>query len=164
MLPDINTILYASDIRQGSRPAFRMAVKLAVENKADIVFLHACEPFDTEMQDRVQDYLPKKITNIHAAQIIEAQQKRVSDRIQSFLDEELDDSVALPSRPKVVVRTGKPDQVILAVAKEFDANLIVMGDRTTSTLSRMFLGSTSQNVIHQSPTPVLIVPLAANKN
>ena len=164
MLPDIKTILYASDVRSGSRPAFRMAVKLAVENNATIVFLHACEPFDSDMQDQMQDYLPKNVTRIHTEQILEARQQRISERIQDFLEEELDDSMLLTSPPQVVIRTGKPNHVILATAKEFNADLIVMGDRATSTLSRMFLGSTSQNVVHQSPTPVLIVPLTANNN
>lgn len=160
MLPEIKTIVYASDIRQGSRAVFRMAIKQALANNAQIVFLHACEPFDSEMQDMVRDYLPQRISNLHAARILEGHHQRVHERIERFLREELEADIRPMPEPKIVVRSGKPDQVILAVAEEFNAELIVMGDRAAPALSRMFLGSTAQNVIHQSSVPVLIVPLA----
>jgi len=160
VLPEIKTIVYASDIRSGSRAVFRMAVQQALASDAGIIFLHACEPFDSEMQDMVRDYLPSRISNLHAAKILESQHQRVHERIRKFLAEELDAELAAKVSPRIVVRSGKSDQVILAVAEEFNADLIVMGDRAVPTLSRMFLGSTAQNVIHQSSTPVLIVPLA----
>ena len=40
MLPDVKTILYASDIEEGSRPAFRAAVSMAGHYDASITFLH----------------------------------------------------------------------------------------------------------------------------
>ncbi|WP_221794324.1 universal stress protein [Oceanobacter mangrovi] len=160
MLPSIKTIVYTSDIRPGSRPAFRMAVAQALAHQARIIFLHACEPFDSEMQDMVRDYLPERISNLHAARILENQHQRVHQRIEAFLQQELEDGLQLAESPRVVVRSGKPEQIILDVAREFNAELIVMGDRASSTLSRLFLGSTARNVIHQSPIPVLIVPLA----
>ena len=41
--------------------------------------------------------------------------------------------------------------------------MIVMGDRESNSISRIFLGSTAQKVIHQSQVPVLIVPLRKEK-
>ena len=42
MLPQINTILYATDLKeQGSKNAFRMAVTLAQGHNAKMVVLHA---------------------------------------------------------------------------------------------------------------------------
>jgi hypothetical protein len=35
-----------------------------------------------------------------------------------------------------------------------------MGDRRVNALSRMFLGSTAQKVIHNITVPVLIVPIS----
>lgn len=51
MLPEINTILYASDISEGSRPAFRMAVKQAINNNARIVF-YSCNGTDERFHRR----------------------------------------------------------------------------------------------------------------
>lgn len=156
MLPDIDTILYASDISEGSRPAFRMAVKQALENNARIVFLHAIEPINTE---HVEDYLPANASRKHTAQLMDNYKSRIETRIRAFLDSELETGSQLSQPPIVKVISGKPDKVILRAAIALKASMIVMGDREISTISRVFLGSTAQKVIHQSSVPVLIVPL-----
>ncbi|MDX2424285.1 universal stress protein [Amphritea sp.] len=155
MLPDIDTILYASDITEGSRPAFRMAVKQAINNHARIVFLHALEPMD----DFIDDFLPVNASQKHKQQLIDSFRKRIGERIKAFLSSELDDDFELPYEPTIQVSPGKPDQVILKAAKRLNASMIIMGDRETSSMSRVFLGSTAQKVIHHSEIPVLIVPL-----
>lgn len=155
MLPEINTLLYASDISEGSRPAFRMAVKQALENNARIVFLHAVEP----ISDMMDDFLPQRANRKHQTQLMDSYKERIEARIHSFLDSELEAGRQLPHPPIVRVMTGKPDKVILRAARKLEASMIIMGDRETSTMSRMFLGSTAQKVIHHSDIPVLIVPL-----
>ncbi|MDO6562150.1 universal stress protein [Amphritea sp. 1_MG-2023] len=155
MLPDIDTILYASDITEGSRPAFRMAVKQAINNHARIVFLHALEPMD----DFIDDFLPVNASQKHKQQLIDSFKKRIGERIEAFLNSELEDDFELPYEPTIQVSPGKPDQVILKAAKRLNASMIIMGDRETSSMSRVFLGSTAQKVIHHSEIPVLIVPL-----
>ncbi|RTE67551.1 universal stress protein [Amphritea opalescens] len=155
MLPDIDTILYASDITEGSRPAFRMAVKQAINNHARIVFLHALEPMD----DFIDDFLPVNASQKHKQQLIDSFRQRIGERIKAFLSSELDDDFELPYEPTIQVSPGKPDQVILKAAKRLNASMIIMGDRETSSMSRVFLGSTAQKVIHHSEIPVLIVPL-----
>lgn len=155
MLPEINTLLYASDITEGSRPAFRMAVKQAIKNDALIVFLHAVEP----MGDRLDDFLPKNASQKHNNQLMDSYKERIEQRIHHFMEIELEAGCQLPHPPVVRVMTGKPDKVILRAARKLDASMIIMGDRESSTMSRMFLGSTAQKVIHHSEIPVLIVPL-----
>jgi nucleotide-binding universal stress UspA family protein len=158
MLPNIKTILYASDIRHGSRPAFRMAVRQSVQNQARIVFLHIIEPVSVEAEEMIRDYLPKDVRNLHIDQLLQEHRARIEIRIQQFLDDELD-GVELPFAPVIQVDIGNPGTAILAAAEKTAADLIVMGDRASNALSRLFLGSTAQSVIHRSPVPVLIVPL-----
>ncbi len=155
MLPDINTILYASDISEGSRPAFRMAIKQALRNDAQIVFLHAIEP----MPDVIEDYLPKNANLKHTDQLMDSYKERIEARIQRFLQSELEAGCELPHPPVIRILVGNPDKVILRASQKLNASMIVMGDRESSTMSRLFLGSTAQKVIHHSEVPVLIVPL-----
>lgn len=155
MLPDINTILYASDISEGSRPAFRMAVKQAIKNDAQIVFLHAIEP----VSEFIEDYLPENANLKHTDQLMTSYKARIEERIQRFLDSELDAGCELTMPPVIKALVGKPEKVILRAAQKLKASMIVMGDRESSTMSRLFLGSTAQKVIHHSEVPVLIVPL-----
>jgi nucleotide-binding universal stress UspA family protein len=52
---------------------------------------------------------------------------------------------------------GDPAEEILATAKSFEAELIVMGPRSLGTVKRLVLGSVSTKVMHESDCDVLIV-------
>ena len=52
----------------------------------------------------------------------------------------------------------KPGEVICKLAKDVDANLIVMGSRGMGTLRRTLLGSVSDYCVHHAHIPVAIVP------
>ena len=55
-------------------------------------------------------------------------------------------------------REGEPVTQILAVAKGWEADLIVMGTRGRGRLRGLLLGSTAQEVLHGTHCPVLVVP------
>jgi nucleotide-binding universal stress UspA family protein len=52
---------------------------------------------------------------------------------------------------------GDPADQILATAKAFEADLIVLGARSLGTVGRRVLGSVSTKVMHESDRDVLIV-------
>ena len=54
-------------------------------------------------------------------------------------------------------REGDPAQVIIDVADEQDADLIVVGARGSTGLRRFMLGSVSSKLAHHAPSSVLIV-------
>ena len=54
----------------------------------------------------------------------------------------------------------KPGHAICHLAKKHGASLIVIGQRGLGTVSRAFLGSTSDFVLHHAHVTVLIVPTA----
>lgn len=60
------------------------------------------------------------------------------------------------------VRLGVPADEIVAEARESDVDMIVMGTHgTTGTeRDRHSIGSTAWRVLHDSPCPVLLVPIA----
>lgn len=51
---------------------------------------------------------------------------------------------------------GNAGEVIVKVAKDENATLIVTGTRGMGKIRRTFLGSISDYVIHHSPVPVLV--------
>ena len=70
-------------------------------------------------------------------------------------------SVSLPSGPAttdVTVTIGTPGSEILRVAKESEAELIVMSTRRRSGVRKMFLGSTTERVLRDTTVPVLVTP------
>jgi nucleotide-binding universal stress UspA family protein len=59
------------------------------------------------------------------------------------------------------VRVGSPAHVILNVAREWEADLVVLGTHGRRGLPRFFLGSVAQTVLHKAPCSALVIPPAA---
>jgi nucleotide-binding universal stress UspA family protein len=73
----------------------------------------------------------------------------------------LDTSEAILARPGITVQRyafrGRPGSEIVEAAREWGADLVVLGNRGHSRLGSMILGSTSAEVVDHAPCPVLIV-------
>lgn len=54
-------------------------------------------------------------------------------------------------------RRGRPAEVLADVAREHDADLIVMGSRGLGRM-RAAVGSAVLDLLHDAPCPVLVVP------
>ena len=59
--------------------------------------------------------------------------------------------------PWQFLREGKPAPEIVAAAREWGADLIVLASRSRSALARVVLGSTAEWVVRHAPCPVLVV-------
>lgn len=55
------------------------------------------------------------------------------------------------------IRGGRPYQVIVQLAREIDADLIILSTRGHSGLKHLLLGSTAERVVRNAPCPVLVV-------
>ncbi len=55
------------------------------------------------------------------------------------------------------LETGKPASRIVEVAKNWSADLIVMGSHGRGKVQGLLLGSVSEGVLHHAPCPVLVV-------
>lgn len=58
--------------------------------------------------------------------------------------------------PKTLHRVGDPAETILSVAKEAEAELIVLGSHGRTGLQRYLLGSVSEKVLTHAPCSILI--------
>ena len=65
-------------------------------------------------------------------------------------------AVGIPATSRVI--EDAPEVGILRVAEETEADLIVVGTRGLTGLTRLRLGSTSRHVLHRANTSVLVVP------
>jgi nucleotide-binding universal stress UspA family protein len=76
------------------------------------------------------------------------------------LDDTLEASIAELSRSNVavdrVILRGRPANAVVNEAKDFGADLVVMGNRGHSGMNAMLLGSVSAEVATHAPCPVLI--------
>ena len=120
--------------------ALEIAIAIAEPAGAEVIAVHALGLLDRLDAEPVP-------TASHRDQIVAA-----------FRDEwtaPLSDSRVASQR---VLADGPPADVILATAREADADLVVVGERGIGTSPERMLGSTSQRVLSGSDRPVLIVP------
>jgi nucleotide-binding universal stress UspA family protein len=59
------------------------------------------------------------------------------------------------------LREGTPWKEVVESAREWPADLIVVGTHGRSGLTRLLLGSTSEGVVRHGPCPVVVVPPTA---
>jgi nucleotide-binding universal stress UspA family protein len=132
-------ILLAVDGSEHSHRGIPIAGDLARKYAGEVVVVHVREHEITWVQD------------IDLETPDEAQQL-VDDVVR-----ELKDSGASARGEVIRVALGQTPRVILDVAKEEGAELIVMGTRGLSDWGRLLMGSVAHKVMHLAECPVLIV-------
>ncbi|MGB0783899.1 MAG: universal stress protein [Marinomonas sp.] len=159
MLPKINTIVYACDLDNHTQSAMALVMSLAKTNAAKVILMHAMEPLNAQASNMINNYITEEVRTAMrkdaVAEINARAQKTLSEFMKAYASE-LDD---LSQAPETVIVNGVPAESIQKVAKEHNADLIVMNSRTHSRLGQMILGSTANKVIHSSSIPVLVVPI-----
>lgn len=160
MLPNLKTILYATDLGGNTRPALRMAVSIANKYDSHVVLLHVIEPLSANAQAMVDDLLPSGTVAEMRAKGIEMLKQKIANRVEKFCEDELPEGARFPhGKPEQRIVEGMTARVILDTAEEVDADLIVMGTHTHNALGELLLGSAANKVMHNSKKPVLLVPL-----
>jgi nucleotide-binding universal stress UspA family protein len=92
-----------------------------------------------------------------AAGADQALNEQTQQELQTLLDR-VAPALASSSPAAVAVRVGKPAQEILLQAEDCNADVIVMGMRGVGGTEKLFLGSTSEQVLGKATVPVLVVP------
>ena len=126
MLPGVKRILYASDLREGSRPAFRAAVSLCGHYESHITYLHVIESAGTQAEKIVREMMARdaSLRAMHDSCVQEVHDG-IFQRVQAFCDTELDDDERLkPEQLDARVTEGEPWREILKAADDIHASVI----------------------------------------
>lgn len=161
MLSDFKKILYVSDLDQGSRPAFRAAVSLCNQYDSKLTYLHVLESVSSTAKGILSNMMDKQEVEELLEKGLFKLRDKVQGRLERFCEQELQEHHTLKANQvDIRVEEGTPWKIILKVADEVDADVIVMGTRQNRTLEKFFLGSTASRTLSNSKRPVLVVPLA----
>lgn len=158
--PIIQTVLFATDLGEKTRKVFRLAVSQARRYDARLLILNVVEPLGSTGSAIIANYLSgeaaEKINRDGAREILEV----MKQRLKVYSQEETA-TFGLDWIPpiNILVATGNPGEVILDVAKRYEADLIVMGTSTRSFLGSATMGTTARRVSRHSTIPILLVPI-----
>ena len=162
MLPEIKTILYATDLGPGAPHVFRLALGLAQQYDAKIVIVKAAEPLSTFGQSQVELHISHADGFSYSPVSREQVRASIAKRLHAFCLAELERADDVEQRvADIRVVDGQPCEVILEQARTSDADLIVLGSHRHSATSDALLGTTTQKVLHRSELPVLVARISA---
>lgn len=159
MIPQIKTILFATDLSKNSAYAFYYAVHMAKRDEAKIVILHAVEPLPP-MLVSFEDFA-YKVAKDRWEETVKKFRERIQD-ISVKVDARMGtSSVDLIS--KILIRLGHPVEEILKAVDEEGCDVIVLGTHSKGFLKQTFLGSVSSSVLFRTRKPVFAVPLPSEE-
>ena len=160
MIPEIQKILYATDLSQNSAYAFRYAINSAIKHDADLIILHVLEQMSSTNQALANLYLGKEQSKKLVEDRTTYLMDRIRKRLKTFCEIELKDDPEGVHRVKSIeVCEGFPAEVILRSANELECDAIVMGAHGKDRLTYTFFGSTAKRVLRRTRKPVFIIPL-----
>jgi len=113
MIPDIKTILYASDLGDGSKRAFYMAAKEAFKHKAKLVFLNVVEPVSPSTTTLLEGYLNPQVIAGMRSEGFANLKALMESRISEFCLRELSDREPLPEHPLARIEEGPAAETII---------------------------------------------------
>jgi nucleotide-binding universal stress UspA family protein len=158
MLPKIKKILYATAMGASAPYVFRYALMSARQYDAQIVAVSALEKLSPFANSLVELHISQSQSKeIHEKAQAQAKE-RLHERIKRLCASECGTDPQYTERlDDIIIKEGPAAQVILAVAKEQDVDLIIMGSHRHSALEDAVLGSTTSKVLHSTTIPVLVV-------
>lgn len=138
----LKTIVLATDLESpASEAALEYARKLAKSYKARLVLAHSMDPMDYAAVDGIPGRVLRTLP--------EEARAALDSLACSLLAE------AIPTHSEL--RQGAVAQMILEVAQQYDAGLIVIGTRGMEGVGPLLVGSIAEQFVRLAPCPVLAV-------
>ncbi len=140
-----NTILIAVDGSHGGLSATRLGGEMAEGRHAEVLLVHAVP-------------LPPMVPGVDQT-ISEESLNYLEETAEAALSASEDILAGLNVKVERVIRAGSPAEVILSVAEDRDADVIVVGHRGFGAMKRFILGSVSSKLAHHARCALLLAPV-----
>ena len=146
-------ILVALASADDSKIIFPKALEIAKDNNSYLKLLHCIHsevyftPYGTFTTSEVTQLVPQWQENLE-------QEKQ---KVKQWLTEYSETASSAGVKTEWDYTIGNPSSSIIKVAKNWEADLIIMGRRGLKGLSEMFLGSVSNYVVHHAPCSVFLI-------
>jgi len=139
-----DTIIWATDGLELSDGALPIVEELARLHDAKIVAVHA------------DALLVGRLGGAPVLADEEDLRPKLAAQVEALREAGLDAQLRIKRAPML-----NPTQIIVEVAKEVDADLIVVATHAYGIVGSMFFGSVARSLVHDAPCPMLTIPPAA---
>ena len=155
----LQKILIATGDSPESAEVFKSGLTLAEKYGAQISILHVLNLFQSGFEAIGTPLMGVTYPMMNDVTIHEYQ-KELQDRVKQGMERL--ESYATEARARNITveifqNMGNAGRMICETAKNYSADLIVIGRNQRSVLSEIFLGSTSNYVLHHAPCSVMVI-------
>ncbi len=159
MLPEIQKILYATDLSDNSRRAFGYAAGLAERYGARLMVVHVVEPINPNTYMQLSSMMGEsEWVNLQLERVNQLSDEITSKLKRFCLDLQADIQTIKLNDDQILVRKGLPVDEIINLVAEQNIDLIVMGTHGYGMVKDALMGGTVRRLVRQSKTPVMVVP------
>ena len=137
----LKTIVVATDLNGQSEAALEYARKLAASYGARIVLAHGLDPLDYAAVDAVPGRVLKGLTEAARAALDKLAGDLLREGIHSHSE----------------IRQGAVAQMLVDVARQYEAGLIVIGTKGMQGAGPVIVGAIAEQLVRLAPCPVLAV-------
>ncbi|MBD2295575.1 universal stress protein [Anabaena sphaerica FACHB-251] len=154
-------ILVALDSSDMGKQVFQQALSLAKLTSANLMLLHVLSPDEDGIPDVMllsqMDYYPGwgDDSMKRYLQKLEVHKNQGLQMLQAFCAQANIENI----NTEFTQNVGSPGRVICHFAKDWNADLIVIGRRGLSGITELLIGSVSNYVLHHAPCSVHILHL-----
>jgi nucleotide-binding universal stress UspA family protein len=152
----ITKILVAVDRSERNKSVFDAAVSLAQTNNATLMLLHIIAE-DEPGYPVMPTYAYYPMVDDHNYELYQEKLTQYKQWGLDFLQNLTQKATELGVKTEYTQLTGNPGRIICELAKNWSADLIIVGSRGLKGLKEMFLGSVSNYITHHAPCSVLIL-------
>lgn len=139
----LKKILWATDFSDEAEEAFLYATYFVKCFKGTLVALHVVPDLSPVL------YKSSYVIGEELSKRVDSLKKKAKEKLRRIKDAEKESF-------KIIVKEGSTAKKIIETAEEENADLIVMGKRGLSAVEKLFLGSVANQILRNSPIPVLI--------
>ena len=160
MVPKIKKILYATDLSETAKYAFRYAADQAKHCDAMITIVYVMENMTPMIENQVKDMVGKEKWESLKLEKISYLTQQIKSKIEDFCTE-MEASIDSCRLLVEDIRIGKgnPGEEILNASKEIGADMIVMGNYGHNIIQEALIGGSARTVVKNSEVPVLLIRL-----
>ena len=155
-------ILVAVDSNEASSLLVEKAIELVSQEGGAMALFHCLQQSTAAgLEERVGAFTEMDQAEAHRKRLGQ-KEKRVA-HCQAWLEGLSDPAKRAGVATRTHVAVGKPGEDIVAYARDWGADLIVLGRTNRGTLADLLLGKASNHVVHHATCSVLLVQTSAGK-
>jgi nucleotide-binding universal stress UspA family protein len=152
-----NKILVPLVRSESTEVIFKQALKLAQDNNSSLMLFHTV---DWDLGEHFGSFAEIEAEVDLSGAFIQERQEKLQQELQetkNWLQTYTEQATAMGIPTESKCQVGHPGPLIRDLAKDWNADLIVMGRRGLNSLTEVFLGSVSNYILHHVSCSVLVV-------